>query len=108
MVVPGSCNASMHDMHRDHHLPNRPMARCTSKQRLQAPYLTLPLPSFCRSTNLQAQMSAKALRRAAQEAEERAAVEAAHRAEQEHSRRVQDALRQGPPQQWHGLRKHEW
>lgn len=53
-------------------------------------------------------MSAKALRRAAQEAEERAAVEAAHRAEQEHSRRVQDALRQGPPQQWHGLRKHEW
>ncbi len=53
-------------------------------------------------------MSAKALRRAAQEAEERAAVEAARRAEQEHSRRVQEALRQGGPQQWHGLRKHEW
>ena len=53
-------------------------------------------------------MSAKALRRAAQEAEERAAVEAARRAEQEHSRRVQEALRQGGPQQWHGLGKHEW
>ena len=53
-------------------------------------------------------MEAKELRQAAQLAEERAAQEAARQAEEEHARRVQAVLRQGPAQQWHGLRKHEW
>jgi hypothetical protein len=53
-------------------------------------------------------MSAKQLRRAAQEAEERAAVEASRQAEAAYVGRVQAVLQQPPPTQWHGLRKHEW
>lgn len=53
-------------------------------------------------------MSAKALRRAAQEAEERAAHEAGRRAEAEQAARVQAVLRQGMPRSSFGLRKHDW
>lgn len=56
----------------------------------------------------QAQMGAKALRKAAQEAEERASQEAARAAEAERAARVQAVLGAGVRPQWHGLRKHEW
>ena len=60
------------------------------------------------SPHPQAQMSAKQLWRAAEEAEERVAVEAARRAEVAYVGRVQAVVQQPPPTQWHGLRKHEW
>lgn len=63
---------------------------------------------LCLPALSQAQIHAKELRQAAQEAEERAAQEAARRAAAEEQRRVQAVLRQGAPPQWHGLRKHDW
>lgn len=57
---------------------------------------------------MQAQVAAKQLRKAAQEAEERAALEAERRREAQYEQRVAAVLQHGPPAQWHGLRKHEW
>lgn len=57
---------------------------------------------------MQAQIAAKQLRKAAQEAEERAAQEAERQREAQYKQRVAAVLQQGPPAQWHGLRKHDW
>lgn len=64
----------------------------------------LPSSSEC----MQAQIAAKQLRKAAQEAEERVAQEDERQREAQYKQRVAAVLQQGPPAQWHGLRKHDW